>query len=196
MRGGRIEAGAGIADGKLDVPVLAGHGHGKPAGVAVPDGVGACLLGDAQQGVLDGRGDGDVVEAGVDGDAEPFVVGRADLLQGRGEPGTVRAGRAQLDQQRLHVAQCLLADALDRGGLLIARVGPAHPGGDHPQAEQVLGDHVMDLPREPGPLRGARVAGRPLRSAASAEPSWRVMMVKFVSSRPTSSRPEAGRVTV
>ena len=34
------------------------------------------------------------------------------------------------------------------------------------------------------------------RSAASAEPSWRVMVVKFASSRPTSSRPETGRVTV
>jgi hypothetical protein len=59
--------------------------------VAVPDGVGARLLGDAQQGVLD---NGDVVEFGVDGDAEPVVVGGADLLQGRDEPGPSRlAGR-------------------------------------------------------------------------------------------------------
>ena len=34
------------------------------------------------------------------------------------------------------------------------------------------------------------------RAAASAEPSWRVMVVKFASSRPTSSRPETGRETV
>jgi len=109
--------------------------------------------------VLDGRGDGDVVQAGVDGDAEPVSVGGADLLQGRGESGTVQAGRAQLGQQRLHVAQCLLADPLDRAGLLIARVGPAHSGGDHPQGEQVLGDRVVDLPRDPCSFRCARVAG-------------------------------------
>ncbi len=53
-RGGRIESGAGVAHGQHGVPVLAGHRHGKQAGVAVPDGVGACLLGDAQQGVLSG----------------------------------------------------------------------------------------------------------------------------------------------
>ncbi len=41
----------------------------------------------------------------------------------------------------------------------LARVGPAHPGRDHPQREQVLGDGVVDLPRDPGPLRGASVAG-------------------------------------
>jgi hypothetical protein len=34
------------------------------------------------------------------------------------------------------------------------------------------------------------------RPAASAEPSWRVMVVKFASSRPTSSRPDTGRMTV
>jgi hypothetical protein len=31
MRGGRVESGAGVAHGQLDVPVLAGHRHGKPA---------------------------------------------------------------------------------------------------------------------------------------------------------------------
>ena len=55
VRGGRVEAAAGVADGQLDVPVLAGQGHGQAAGAAVPDGVGAGLLGDAQQGVLDRR---------------------------------------------------------------------------------------------------------------------------------------------
>ena len=97
-------------------------------------------------------------KAGVDGDAEPVLVRRADLPQGRREAGTVQAGRAQLNQQRLHVAQRLLADPLDRLRLLVARVGPAHPGGDHPQGEQVLRDRVVHLPREPGPLRVARVA--------------------------------------
>ncbi len=124
----------------------------------MPNGIGACLLGDAQQGVLDGCGDGDVVQADIDGDAEPLVVGRADLLQGRRKTATIQAGWAQLGQERLHVALCLLADALDRAGLLIARVGSAHPGGDHPQTEQVLGDRVVDLPREPGSFRVAGVA--------------------------------------
>src|SRR5262249_29863475 len=57
-----------------------------------------------------------------------------------------------------HVAQCFLADALDRADLLIARVSSAHPGGDHPQPEEVLGDRVVDLPRDPGSFSGARVA--------------------------------------
>ena len=99
VRGGRVEAGAGVAHGKFDVPVLAGHGHGEPAGVTVPDGVGARLLGDPQEGVLDRLGDGDVVQFGVDGDAETVVVGGADLPQGRDEPGAVQAGRAQLEQE-------------------------------------------------------------------------------------------------
>jgi len=76
--------------------------------------------------------------------------------------GASPAGRAQLDQQRLHVTQRLLADALDHAGLVIARVGPAHPGRDHPQGKQVLGDRIMDLPGQPGSFRGARVAGGPL----------------------------------
>jgi hypothetical protein len=66
------------------------------------------------------------------------------------------------NQERLHVAQCVLADALDGLGLLAGWVGPAHPGGDHPQGEQVLGDRVVNLPGDPGPFRGARVAGGPL----------------------------------
>ena len=84
---------------------------------------------------------------------------------------------------------------VDRLHLLVARVGLAHPGGDHPQAEQVLGDGVVDLPGDPGrsPARASPLARS--RSAASAEPSWRAMVLKFASSRPTSSRPEVGRVT-
>ena len=62
LRGGRVEAVAGVAHGQLDVPVLAGHRHGQAARVAVPDGVGARLLGDAQQCELDGRGYDDVVQ--------------------------------------------------------------------------------------------------------------------------------------
>jgi len=60
----------------------------------LPDGVRGGLLGDAQQGVLDGR-DGDVVQAGVDGDAEPVVVGAQDFLRpvrARRRPGWPGAG--------------------------------------------------------------------------------------------------------
>lgn len=129
-RGG-IEAGAGVAHGELNVPIPSSRGHCQPAGVAVPDGVGECLLGDAQQGVLDRCGDGDVAKIRVDGDAEPVAVGRADLPQGGYEPDAVGVGRAQLEQQHLHVAQPVLSNAFDRLRLRVIRAGPAHPGGDH-----------------------------------------------------------------
>ena len=153
------------------MPVLTGQRHGQLAYLPVPDGVHARLLGNAQQGVPDRHGDGDVVQTGLDGHAEPVVVVRAKLLEGQREPGIERAGRAQLGQQRLHVAQRLLADPLDHLSLLVARVGAAHPGGDHPQREQVLGDRVVHLPGDPGPLRGAGVVGGalPLRGHRRAE---------------------------
>ena len=169
--GSRVEAGPFVADDEFRVPVLAGQRHGQLAYLAVPDGVRARLLGDAQQGMPDRRGNGNVVQAGVDDHAEPVVVVRAQFLQGSREPGTVQAGRAQLGQQRLHAAQCLLADPLDHLSLLVARVGAAHPGGDHPQREQVLGDRVVHLPGDPGPLRGAGIVGGalPLRGHRGAE---------------------------
>jgi hypothetical protein len=45
---GRIKSGARVTHDELDVPVLASHRHGKLPSMAMPDGIGACLLGNAQ----------------------------------------------------------------------------------------------------------------------------------------------------
>jgi hypothetical protein len=43
--------------------------------------------------------------------------------------------------------------------LLIVRVGSTHTRSDHAQAKKVLGDCVVDLTCDPGPLRGTGFGG-------------------------------------